>query len=1178
MGIKGTWGDLPMKKRALYPLVLANDKLSVSFIIQILVLLFAFNSQGFAQWQKITGLPNVKVNDIALDPAQPTHMWVGTGISQINPGNPTIAGLYHSQNNGLTWMQVNSLTNQGISLTGKSVQSISVAPDNTISSGLMLVAFSNGIFRSIDGGNTFNDAQIQNPQIPGTFLTENISQVVVTKQLGFNRKVYAIINDNIISGNSGLYSATVTTPSQQINWQKINNNLQFNQFINKLVVNPNNSNIIYVQTSDGQIMKSSDGGLNFIAANSGLPSGVGAIISDFTIDPLLDSTLYASAYQSGVKGFYKSVNSGLSWTVVNQSEIFHRIVMGNSNGLKTLYGIKTETTFNNAQPQYTVVQSQNEGLTWTKLDTSLQSQLSGNTLNAITVHNGTVYAGGEDGLFSFGNGFGGNQNGLSVTASANPILVQPNGVVTVTLTIINTSQSILNNVSVIGSTLPAGTLMTNFNVPECNLASTQVSCVLNNLVQNVPVTKTLSFTMPSTLGAGSSLTFNASAISPTTGQQLSGSSTAINLGGSGQSTENGLRVTASANPATVTPGGTVNVTLSVTNIEASQSTLSTVTVIGSAVPLGTTLLANFQSTGCSVASTQLTCTLNNLSRNVPVTKTLTLTMSANLGTGSSLTFNASATSPTTGQQLSGSSTAINLGSSGQSTENGLRVTASANPATVTPGGTVNVTLSVTNIEASQSTLSTVTVIGSTVPLGTTLLANFQSTGCNVASTQLTCTLNNLSRNVAVTKTLTLTMPANLGTGSSLTFNASATSPTTGQQLSGSSTAINLGGSGQTVDNGLRVTASANPATVTPGGTVTVTLSVTNIEVSQSTLSTVTVTGNTLPIGTTLLANFASTGCSVVSTQLTCTLNNLSRNVPVTKTLTLTMPANLGTGSSLTFNASATSPTTGQQLSGSSTAINLGGAGTGTVNLTVTPLSLSVAPNQTISITLSATNLSQTPLSNVTITGSGFPSGATPVTISPNCTLTAPTANCQIASLPANTPTSLTFSIRMPAVIQGALQPITFTLNAASAGVTVSKVVSLSSAGGNLVATPGTNTVSVGSTLSGNFLSTSISASTLYQLVGQPTKGIFTWTSPNCVNQTSCNLSNFTYKPNSSSGGQTEIIQFQVTDTTTSTTSPVATYTITITGGGDSGGALGLWSLIMLLMTVVYSRRRMNFKI
>jgi len=497
-----------MKICKLYSLLFVNTKFKITLFAQLILLTLLLNDHAYAQWQKLANFPTNNIRTIAINPIEPLHIWAG---ADSTPNNITAAGLYNSRNGGSTWLQVNEINNQGISLAGNPVSSISLAPDNTISSQFMLVAFSNlGIYRSTDGGNTFSPAQIQNSQSPGHYLTQNIDQVIITKQLGITRKLYAILNSNDYelgtASTSGLYSATISTPTQEIIWLKVGS---LQSPINKLVVDPNNSDNLYITTSSYRFMKSIDGGLNFIDSNSGLPIGTQAVISDFVIDPTMSNILYASGSQFDVKGFYKSTNSGQSWTVVNQSEEFHRIVVDSSNGLKKIYTIKAEVPLVDTQSQYSVYQSQNEGLSWSKLDNSIQNELTGNRLNTIELQNRILFVGGEDGLFTFNDenstssapsssaGTGNNGN-INLTVNPDSVAITAGRSLTFNLTASNQSQSSISNVTITSTGLPNG-IQAILLSDICFLDAAIITCNIGSLNVNEPIVLSLSLILPGTL-------------------------------------------------------------------------------------------------------------------------------------------------------------------------------------------------------------------------------------------------------------------------------------------------------------------------------------------------------------------------------------------------------------------------------------------------------------------------------------------------------------------------------------------------------------------------------------------------------------------------------------------------------------------------------------------------------
>ena len=83
-----------------------------------------------------------------------------------------------------------------------------------------------------------------------------------------------------------------------------------NQYVYALAINPETPSIIYAGTISG-VLKSTDGGANWSAINTGLPDGdVFALV----IDPLTPTTLYAGTQDKGV---FKSTDAGENWSAAN---------------------------------------------------------------------------------------------------------------------------------------------------------------------------------------------------------------------------------------------------------------------------------------------------------------------------------------------------------------------------------------------------------------------------------------------------------------------------------------------------------------------------------------------------------------------------------------------------------------------------------------------------------------------------------------------------------------------------------------------------------------------------------------------------------------------------------------------------------------------------------------------
>jgi photosystem II stability/assembly factor-like uncharacterized protein len=104
-------------------------------------------TDGGATWTPLTdSLPSPNIGAVALDPANPSIVYAGTGNSQ-NQFSSTGAGIYKSLDGGQTWTVL-----WGGLFTNQAINRIVVPAPN-----LLLVAGSAGMFRSIDGGAHFGN-------------------------------------------------------------------------------------------------------------------------------------------------------------------------------------------------------------------------------------------------------------------------------------------------------------------------------------------------------------------------------------------------------------------------------------------------------------------------------------------------------------------------------------------------------------------------------------------------------------------------------------------------------------------------------------------------------------------------------------------------------------------------------------------------------------------------------------------------------------------------------------------------------------------------------------------------------------------------------------------------------------------------------------------------------------
>ena len=92
--------------------------------------------------------------------------------------------------------------------------------------------------------------------------------------------------------------------------------------VSALAIDPVTPTTIYAGTNDGSgsVLKSTDGGLSWSVANSGLPNGDSTLAGgSLVIDPTAPTTLYVagSSIYHGAGAVYKSTDGAATWTIAN---------------------------------------------------------------------------------------------------------------------------------------------------------------------------------------------------------------------------------------------------------------------------------------------------------------------------------------------------------------------------------------------------------------------------------------------------------------------------------------------------------------------------------------------------------------------------------------------------------------------------------------------------------------------------------------------------------------------------------------------------------------------------------------------------------------------------------------------------------------------------------------------
>ena len=266
-----------------------NNKAVLSLPVSNWTPVGPFTHTNTGSWSSGQG----RVQVVCVDPSNANTIYVGSPAG----------GIWKSTNAGANWTPLSDNLPQigisGIAVDYSNPNIIYIATGDKDSSD----TYSVGVLKSIDGGLTWNTTGL-------TFFDEN-----------------TLAGDLIINptNNQVLFCATSNGLYKTINggatwiFSKAGD---FSQ--GSLRFKPNNPNTIYATTYD-TFFKSTDSGANFIAVNTGLPSGSSRLLLDVTnadsnyvyILSAIPPTTMPTNY--GFNGIYLSTNSGASFTRTAQT-------------------------------------------------------------------------------------------------------------------------------------------------------------------------------------------------------------------------------------------------------------------------------------------------------------------------------------------------------------------------------------------------------------------------------------------------------------------------------------------------------------------------------------------------------------------------------------------------------------------------------------------------------------------------------------------------------------------------------------------------------------------------------------------------------------------------------------------------------------------------------------------
>ena len=360
-----------------------------SVVVALLIFAISSNSFGDNQWVSI-GPEGGTINAVAIDPKTPSILYAGTE-----------GGVFKSTNGGANWSVAG--------LTGPDILALGIDPINT---NTLYAGTSEGVFKSTDGGtgwgavdNGLTETSIRvlaiDPKTPTTLYVASSNELFKSTDGGttwksilntFSIRVIAIdpINPNTIYI---LGSISYKSTDGGETWTEFYASAHYSI---ALVIDPQSPTTLYIGNQDAGsgVLKSVDGGNNWVSANTGLivdTFGVSALV----IDPKTPSTLYASTYS----GVFKTTDGGNHWVAANTGLTNrYSILLIDPQTPTTLYVWPLKYNI----PGYSsggVFKTTDGGGTWNPLNTTGISGYAINVLAINPVDTNAIYTGALYGVF-----------------------------------------------------------------------------------------------------------------------------------------------------------------------------------------------------------------------------------------------------------------------------------------------------------------------------------------------------------------------------------------------------------------------------------------------------------------------------------------------------------------------------------------------------------------------------------------------------------------------------------------------------------------------------------------------------------------------------------------------------------------------------------------------------------
>ena len=239
---------------------------------------------------EMVGPEGGNIENMVISPSQPDIMYVGNWGS----------GVYRSIDGGDTW----NFASQGI--TNPFIFSLAVDPfdPNTVYAG----SYGGGVYKSINGGAQWVQVStgLNMPAVVYVItIDKNDTNVIIIGTRNKNSGTWGF------TGNLDYHGGVYKSVDGGMNWTHctIPNN---DDYVYDIAINPTNSNTIYASMHYTGVFKSLDAGATWTSKNTGLSEIDALHTRGIEINPNNPNELYLATWGTG--SFYYSANGGDTWS------------------------------------------------------------------------------------------------------------------------------------------------------------------------------------------------------------------------------------------------------------------------------------------------------------------------------------------------------------------------------------------------------------------------------------------------------------------------------------------------------------------------------------------------------------------------------------------------------------------------------------------------------------------------------------------------------------------------------------------------------------------------------------------------------------------------------------------------------------------------------------------------